>query len=388
MALSGDLAHFSIVDLIQLLHNTRKTGTLTATGGKGEISISFSDGFIVGARHYSDQLFIGKILVESGVIDEQTLAKALALQKKGGKKQAPLIAILIENSLAEQEDAYRGLERLIEFAIVELLTWRGGSFNFLPGEIRLCDEFRYLPDKLGEALMLPAEHLLLDALRIFDEKMRDGLLELDEEPLELSEAMDTEQDGRGEEPYRIRIEEDTRQSDKAAASDVSTTKRQGNNLNLARLKANASLPETVRTVLDAVATMFPRALTLVVWNRELVAERGVGISSVGSSGAGQILGFRIPIGQGTVLSSVVESGKLFFGQTDDQSLSSQLYNSIGKPVDNQALLLPLKLGNRVIAMIYGDFGGEQPGRVDISQLERCAELANSAIANSLKYNRQ
>ena len=75
MAFSGDLEHLSIVDVIQLLHSSRKTGTLKVEGRKGDISVAFIDGFIVGASHYSKGALIGTILLEAGVIDAETLQK-------------------------------------------------------------------------------------------------------------------------------------------------------------------------------------------------------------------------------------------------------------------------------------------------------------------------
>ena len=73
MAFSGDLEHLSIVDVIQLLHTSRKTGTLKIRGRKGEISLAFSDGYLVGASHYEQGARIGNILVETGVVSADAL---------------------------------------------------------------------------------------------------------------------------------------------------------------------------------------------------------------------------------------------------------------------------------------------------------------------------
>ena len=195
MAFSGDLEHLSIVDVIQLLHTTRKTGTLKVQGRKGEISVAFNDGYIVGASHYSKGALIGTILLEAGVIDADTLTKALSIQEHAGEDRKPLVATLLENGLADKDAAYRGLETLIELSIVEILTWKKGNFALHVDEILVCDEFRYFPDNLNQEFTLPTEHILMDALRIFDEKMRDGLIKMEDEqneanntPTEVSES--------------------------------------------------------------------------------------------------------------------------------------------------------------------------------------------------------
>ena len=52
MSFTGDLEHLSIVDVIQLLHATRKSGTLVVQGRKGESQLVFKDGYIYGVCSY------------------------------------------------------------------------------------------------------------------------------------------------------------------------------------------------------------------------------------------------------------------------------------------------------------------------------------------------
>jgi len=191
MSFTGDLEHLSIVDVIQLLHATRKSGTLTVRGRKGESQLVFSDGYIISANHYDNSLRIGNILVEAGVISAETLATALEEQRTAGANRRPLVATLIEGGKVRKEDAYRGLEALIELTVVEILTWKRGTFALDVSNVTVSDEYRYFPENLHQEITLHAENVLMDALRIFDEKMRDGLLvveELGDEPLPTREA--------------------------------------------------------------------------------------------------------------------------------------------------------------------------------------------------------
>lgn len=177
MSFTGDLAQLPIVDVIQLIHSTRKSGTLSIQSQKGNSQLAFSDGYFVSANHLNNSVRIGQILVENELLTPEALDKALLEQKMGGSVHKPLISILIEQKLIKREDAYKGLEALIEMTIVEALTWTSGTFSMDLNQTDICDEYRYFPETLQEEILMNSQQILMDALRIYDEKMRDGRLE-------------------------------------------------------------------------------------------------------------------------------------------------------------------------------------------------------------------
>ena len=179
MSFVGDLEHLPIVDVIQLLHATRKSGTLCLKSAKGESQLVFSDGCIVSANHSNNSVRIGQILVQMNAISPDLLESTLAEQKIAGTDRVPLIASLIESGKLKKEDAFKGLETLIEMTIVEVLTWTEGTFELDVDITVISDEYRYIPEKLKLDLNLNTQNVLMDALRIYDEKKRDGTL-LDE----------------------------------------------------------------------------------------------------------------------------------------------------------------------------------------------------------------
>ena len=365
-------------------------------GRKGDILVAFNDGYIVGASHYSKGALIGTILLEAGVIDAETLQKALDIQDQAGDDRKPLVATLLENGLADRDAAYRGLESLIELTIVEILTWKKGNFTLQVDEIQICDEFRYFPDNLNQEFTLPTEHILMDALRIFDEKMRDGLLQMEEEQNELSEP-----------PAETAESTTLLSADDLGLGDLDAVKRklpafhealkdQPTTSDLLQSKFNAvlkdtsaslkqvtTLPETAKILLETVAALFPRALTLVTWDTELVAERGIGITTPREEGPGPVMGFKIPLTCGSLFRFILDKGLLFYGKSEDQALKEYLYPIIGAPTDPTLLLLPLKMGKKVIALIYADFGEEPAAEINTVQLEGCAEHAGMAIESAL-----
>ncbi|RQW77398.1 MAG: DUF4388 domain-containing protein [Geobacter sp.] len=176
MSFTGDLEHLPIVDIIQLLHATRKSGILRVRCRKGESELVFKDGYMVSANHLNNSVRIGKILSDLNLITPEILDQALQEQLGAGPCRKPLIITLLEKGHVKEEDAYKGLEQLIEMTIVEILTWKKGTFilDVLPEGI--ADEYRYYPDKMGREVNINTQSVLMDALRIYDEKIRDGEL--------------------------------------------------------------------------------------------------------------------------------------------------------------------------------------------------------------------
>ena len=173
MALTGDLEHLHIVDIIQLIHTTRKSGTFSVTGSKGESRIIFSNGYIVGASHLNNSVRIGTVLVKMNLITTEELREALHLQKNAGKERKPLLATLMKMGRLDIEAASRGLKKLIEITIVELIGWTRGTFTFDSESIAVSTECTYIPGKMEQEMTLDAQMVLMDALRIFDERERD-----------------------------------------------------------------------------------------------------------------------------------------------------------------------------------------------------------------------
>jgi hypothetical protein len=176
MSFSGDLEHIPLIDVIQLLQQSAKSGTLRLTGDRGSCQLGFREGFIVSANHVNTGYRIGSILVELGVITREALDLTLAEQALRVPHPPPLIALLVETGRVKREAAYRGLQTLIELTIVEVLTWTHGRFELDVDQILVSDEYRYFPDHHAPPPQVSTQSVLMEALRIFDEKKRDGTL--------------------------------------------------------------------------------------------------------------------------------------------------------------------------------------------------------------------
>ncbi|MBI5103374.1 MAG: DUF4388 domain-containing protein [Nitrospirae bacterium] len=172
MAFTGDLEQLHIVDIIQLLNTTRKSGTFSVRGQRGESRIIFSNGYIVGASHLN-KVRIGTVLEKTGAITIEDLKHALSVQKKAGRNRKPLMATLMAMGKLGHDAAFRGLRKLIEITMVELIGWTQGTFTLDADVISVSPECSYPLSQMDQEISLDAQMVLMDALRIFDERERD-----------------------------------------------------------------------------------------------------------------------------------------------------------------------------------------------------------------------
>lgn len=571
MSFSGDLEHLPIVDVIQLLHSTRKSGVLRINGRKGESQLVFKDGYIVGANHLNNTVRIGKILVELNMITQETLDRTLQEQEQSGEERRPLIVSLLEKGLVNEGDAYKGLEQLIEMTLVEILTWKKGTFTLDVLTEAVSDQYRYYPDRMDREINVDTQGVLMDALRIFDEKVRDGELtedlpEEDESPLLSAEDLgladldrlerkapevftgleefdpckihrqkieeaapglslpereelasflgkfaddvagaegSANQGGRGRPVILLSGDELLRHAVTTvckssgilvfatseeqdldpiiarslarnslpilildspgngdgglSAERTASLRRQkkeqyprlctvqlapprdaafslhayedgvravfprplpdeeqetfvadtirfltilrsylgecaagGESSPAGRLKAGISRlrglrepPEVALLLLEFVAGMFERSLTLVVRGSELIAEKGIGVTADKGRGAVPTPGFRIPLAKPSLFRTVLEQGEIHYGTTGDELVREHLFTAIGAPHRPTVLLLPMKSRGKTLSLTYGDFGGKEPAPVEIDQLEILASLAELVLENAL-----
>ncbi len=576
MPFNGTLEHIPLVEVVQLLHMTAKTGVLTLKSPKGESQLVFNNGFLVSANHFNNSVRIGQVLVEMNAISEEQIEAALATQKSAGPGFKPLIATLIEQGTIDKETAYKGLETLIEMTIVEVLTWPTGTFSLDVTETYVSDEFRYFPEKLNQEFLLSAQGILMDALRIYDEKVRDGSLsklffkeEHQQNPSEnqgisgeglhitedllgldalesiskkipdvftglndhdpvaehrrhvisaipeatldqhdklisylagisrsspsdsrppttalilftnnelLSHAVTTVcnnqnlfvfstdeessldtiiEQSLGRDLYPVLLI-DTPHNDEgelttsmvlqkvakypqssviiAACSHIwrsigiqligngarsviprpcrqchedlyvsqmtgflsalgpllktilPASQKELHQQFMAcfkQLKNLSTPPEIAMVILKFVATQFERVITFVLDKSELIAEKSIGVTSSKSDGPSSPLMFRIPLVKNSLFQDVVEKGNLYYGQRNDDILTTCLYKEINPPRSSRIMIMPLISRGKVIAVTYADFGLNPVYPPQTGLLEALAQQAGSVLDNAI-----
>src|ERR1700730_14300012 len=171
MSLSGNLEDVSVADALQFIHLGGRTGTLTLIANGRTAEIGFHQGRSVNAWGPASRR-LGDLLVDSGAIDPETLAKALDVQE-GETPRRSLGQILVSMKAIGAETMYRAVEQQIERTVYDLVTWTQGTFQFALDDLKPIDDIAVFPGDVVRHLNLDTQMVLLDALRIFDERNRD-----------------------------------------------------------------------------------------------------------------------------------------------------------------------------------------------------------------------
>jgi hypothetical protein len=170
MSLSGNLEDVSVADAVQFIHLGARTGTLTLTQGERQGGIGFHKGRIVNAWAPGTKR-LGEALVEAGSIDQATLEEALQRQEAEHPRRS-LGQVLLAMGVLEAESIYRAVEQKIERAVYELVTWNQGTFRFALDDLKPIDDIAMVPGDVIRHLNLDTQMVLLDAVRVFDERNR------------------------------------------------------------------------------------------------------------------------------------------------------------------------------------------------------------------------
>jgi hypothetical protein len=170
MSISGNLEDVSVAEVLQFVHIGRRTGTLVITGGEGRGEVGFHRGRIISAWSPSSKK-LGDLLLVRGMLAKPQLDEALRLQQ-ARQPRPSLGQILVEGGLVKPADLGKAVAEQIEETVYQLVTWRQGRFEFAIDELRPVDDIGIYPGDILPDINLNTQMLVLEALRIFDEKNR------------------------------------------------------------------------------------------------------------------------------------------------------------------------------------------------------------------------
>jgi len=170
MSLSGNIEDVSVADALQFIHLGGRTGTLTLTCGEAKAGIGFHQGRIVNAWAPGGKR-LGELLIEAGVLQPATLEEALRRQESEHPRRS-IGQILVAMNVVDSETIYRTVEQQIERTVYDLVTWNQGTFHFALDDLKPIDDIAVIPGDVIRHLNLDTQMVLLDALRIFDERNR------------------------------------------------------------------------------------------------------------------------------------------------------------------------------------------------------------------------
>lgn len=160
MALAGTLKDFSLADIFQLIALQKKTGYLTLRCDKDVVTVTFLEGGVVGAESLNKRIEdrLGHVLVKTGRITKEELAKALEIQKQTLQR---LGYILVTESFIDGESLRTALAIQMQQTIFRLFRWKDGDYNFEPRDSVEYDRENVTP--------MAAESILMEGIRMLDE---------------------------------------------------------------------------------------------------------------------------------------------------------------------------------------------------------------------------
>jgi len=173
MSFSGNLEHLPIVDVMQLLETSKKTGTLVVQNNCLKYQFGFNSGYICSVTHPDTTQSLFKFLSLNKVFQEDKIKQ---IEQDFNKSDKTLIRYLSEKKLLNNTSLKSLLTNFVEITVVDILTWNEGSFNFSPENIEISKEFSDFNTLTRSELLISTQNTLMEALRIFDEWRRDGLL--------------------------------------------------------------------------------------------------------------------------------------------------------------------------------------------------------------------
>jgi hypothetical protein len=156
MAVAGNIETMGVAELLQWLANGQQTGTLIVEHGSVEKKVFIRDGQILSSSSSDPRSFLGHFLVSKGVITEDELARAMALQAEQHKL---LGEILVEGGAIDHEMLDRMLSLNAEENLYDLFAWEEGHFEFLDNEL---PEYELVP------ISSDITGLLLEGMRRID----------------------------------------------------------------------------------------------------------------------------------------------------------------------------------------------------------------------------
>ena len=171
MSLYGELGEVALVDIVQILHISAKSGTLILQSRAQSGKIHLKKGDIVGATSPNSRQNLGEVIISEGFCDAAEVQDIVLLQKSLTEYK-PLGTLLVDKGKITFEQLRDAILMQIKLSLIDLISWDEGNFYFEAGEPDVLDEIAYLPEELFPTLNLDTRHLLLEALRIFDENQK------------------------------------------------------------------------------------------------------------------------------------------------------------------------------------------------------------------------
>ena len=314
MSLVGNLAQFSLADLLQILAGGGHSGKISLTRIDKQGVIVLREGRVIYAASTSVRDTLGSILVARGQIAEDQLLAALERQHRDDAERR-LGNVLVEMGALTTEQLHEAVRWQVSKVLAEFLAWNDAYFRFEPLEIPDKGEIEVDLEDLVHVEGFPPDRLMF------------GILD-DEIPA----------DHESDERLAADMEEAIRSNRKRLTSLEAI---------MSGLHAPALTGELVGRILQLGAAIAPRGALFTARNRVFSVRASFGLDTTAN-----LEDLLLPMYEPSVVGLVSQKMEAYRGPLFFSVLNQRLIEAMGGRVPQEVLGIPVTVGRHVEAVFY------------------------------------
>lgn len=133
MGMYGDLNDFALTDILAMIAQRGKSGTLRLSTATDRITLSFDHGAVSAVSSGEINQHIGRLLVRHGYVREEQIEQGLVLQALSTPRRR-LGEVLVDIGAVTRHQVAEAVASQLKSSLVRLLIEPSGSFTFTPSE--------------------------------------------------------------------------------------------------------------------------------------------------------------------------------------------------------------------------------------------------------------
>lgn len=145
-----------------------------------------------------------------------------------------------------------------------------------------------------------------------------------------------------------------------------------------------SRDKIAQVILDVVTRILPRVALFYIKSGVVFGWKGRGERMSDA----HIAGIMIPLELQSVFKLIYETGSYYLGPVPESSVNYRILLALGGIAPSTVLLLPIKVEDKVVAIIYGDWGREPRKELDLSLLQELVTEVSYAFQRLIKKQKE
>ncbi len=365
MSFMGRLRDLPLPEILRMLGASKKTGKLSLTRREGSGMIIFRDGKVIHATSDSVRDTLGNILICQNRLTEEALMAALELQHLSLERKR-LGAILIEKGFVSPEAVEEAVRHQLEQVVSELLTWETGFFKFEVTDITIEDAIEVDAEDFLIKTGINAEHLVMEGTRCLDEEHQFEK----ESPTEGAPRPLTP------EPHGQELAEGGRGPDYTKLKPL-----------LRDIQSPSFTGEITLSIMRYASDVVSRGALLFLRKDGIAGFAQFGLDAEGVSGLERVRKIKIPLTEPSVFSEISERRESYRGKIGPSKWNDFFLEQLGGNKPNEAVLVPMVVTGKVVAIFYGDDNGTGRPLGDVDSLEVFIAQVSLTIEKSILEKR-